>query len=166
MRLLKTQYGTQKHRRRCGDSGAGVFLYCLYGRQHLIGGEGEFQEAGAGGVVDGVGEDGRRPVDADLGNALCAEGAGILVRRDQDGLDGRTVAHGVDVVVGEGRVGHAPVVEEVLLGEGVADPVEGSALGLAFAERGIDSCSAIYRRDVLDHAYEPGKETGDSAEWH
>ena len=119
-------------------------LYGLYGREYLIGGERELSYAGAGGVVDGVGEDGGGAVDADLGNALGAEGAGFLVGGHQDGLYARAVAHGVDVVVGERRVAHAPVLEEVLLGKGVADAVKRAALGLAFTQGRIDRGAAIY----------------------
>ena len=131
-------------RRRCFFTAWLFLLYGLYGLQHLIGGEGEFPYAGAGGVVDGVGEDGGWPVDADLGHALGAERACVLVRRHQDGLHARAVAHGVDVVVGERRVAHAPVLEEVLLGKGVADAVKRAALGLAFTQGRIDRGAAIY----------------------
>ena len=127
----------------------GLPLHGFNGVEDLFRRKREFVEAGAGGVVDGVAEDGGGAVDADFGNALGAERTGVFEGRHDDGLDGRDVAHGEDVVVGEGGVGHAAVLEQVLLGEGVADAVEGAAFGLAFAEGRVDGGAAVARGAVL-----------------
>jgi len=60
------------------------------------------------------------------------------------------------VVVGEGGVGHAAVLEQVLFGQGVGDAVEGAAFGLAFAQGGIDGGAAVDGGNVLEHLDQAG----------
>src|SRR2546427_183648 len=111
---------------------------------------GQLGEPDAGGVLDRVGEGGRRRHDRRLADTAGAERSGRRRLLHDDGLDVRQVGGGELAIVEQARV-HEPalVVIHQPLGQRHAEALHGPALHLALDAEGVDGFPDVLHDDEI-----------------
>ena len=153
----------------------GTLLLIPESFQDIPGRHREFAHPNAHGVVDGVGDGGHGRYDAYLAHSSHPVGMGGVGHFHDHRVDHGQVQTSGHAVIQEAGIGHlALIVEEVLLIQRPADPLDRSSLHLAFHVAGVDGLSSVLQRGVSEdfhfaglgvylHVYDVYREAGTSA---
>ena len=101
-------------------------------------------------VGDGVGDCGGGRRVRRLADALDVYGPTPSPGAQHDGLERRDVGNGRDLVVAERERGDAPVFEQQLLHERVADALDEAAVDLPLVADGVDDLARVVRRREVE----------------